>query len=86
MRIVFISADSTGRVHAREWDTGKNQSKIPVDLHNEFNNAAQHYRANGHHIEVDEWTGEVDESLLYAIKVPKQGWEFLPIGEQGGAS
>lgn len=83
MRIIFISADSNGRINAREWDTGKNQSKTPVDLHNEFNNAGQHYLANGHNVEIDEWTGEVSESLLYAIKVPRQGWQFLDIGEAG---
>lgn len=47
MKVLFISGDSDGRVHAREWRIRQRKN---IDFDEEFINCLSHYRQNGHYV------------------------------------
>lgn len=84
MKVLFISGDSDGRVHCREWRIGKRKD---IDWDEEFLACLDHYKANGHYVAMGfrEFNPDYppDESRITTIEF--NGYlNFIREGEQSG--
>ena len=75
-RFLFISSDSDGKVNLREWVTKGNLTKNFI-LQDEFELAMYEYHMTGHKVEMDDWSGDTGETLIFAIKVHKGQYQVL---------